>query len=166
MSTTRRQLTLFLRDQNEMIEKVRAAFNPIQHQLIAAHVTLCREDEIQPLAKVLRNLQTITLIEPIRIDFGPIERFEHGKGLLLPAKADNKAFDELRKMVLKDVIEIPRMPLPHVTLIHPRNATCTDEIFDQIKQYQFPTELYFNQISLIEQENDGKWLVLEQFAIT
>ena len=149
-----------------MIEKVRAAFNPIQHQLIAAHVTLCREDEIKPLATVLSNLKTITLSEPIRIDFGPIERFEYGKGLLLPAKADNKAFDELRKMVLKDVIEFPRMHLPHVTLIHPRNATCTDELFDQIKQYQFPTELYFNQISLIEQENGGKWLVLEQFAIT
>jgi hypothetical protein len=166
MSTIRKQLTLFISDQNKMIEKVRATFNPVQHQLIAAHVTLCREDEIQPLATVLRNLQTIILNEPIRIDFEPIERFEHGKGLLMPAKTDNKAFHELRKMVLKDVIELPRIHLPHVTLIHPRNATCTDELFDQIKQYQFPTELYFNQISLIEQKNDGKWLVIEQFPIT
>ncbi len=40
MDNVRKQLTLFLEESNEAIEKVRAKFNPEQYNLIAAHITL------------------------------------------------------------------------------------------------------------------------------
>ena len=51
------QLTLFVDPKEAVtIERVRQEFNPGQFKLIKAHVTLCREDEIQDLEKVV--LQT------------------------------------------------------------------------------------------------------------
>lgn len=166
MKYSRRQLTLFLRDQNDTIEKIRAEFNPIQQQLIAAHVTLCREDEIEPLALVLQNIKAMLLNQAISIEFNPVERFENGKGVLLPAKSNNNDFHELRKKVLNGVNDKPRIHSPHLTLMHPRNSTCTDEIFSKIQHYELPTVLYFDQISLIEQKNNEKWIVIDQFPIT
>ncbi len=49
--------------------------------------------------------------------------------------------------------------------MHSRNSTCTDRIFEQIKEQQFPTELEFEKISLIEQKNDKKWIVLREFNL-
>ncbi len=86
MPEIRRQLTLFISNQNETIEKIRAEFNPEQYKLIAAHVTLCREDEIGPIEKVIENIKCITWRKPILIEFNPPERFENGKGALIPAK--------------------------------------------------------------------------------
>ena len=44
---TRRQLTLFVpHAEAAPIEALRATLDPVQHALIAAHVTLCREDEL------------------------------------------------------------------------------------------------------------------------
>lgn len=166
MSSSRKQLTLFLRDQNDTIEKIRTEFNPIQQQLIAAHVTLCREDEIEPLELVLQNIKAIVLDQPLSIAFHPIERFENGKGVFLPAATNNDAFHELRKKVLKGLNDMPRIHSPHLTLMHPRNSSCTDEIFEKIKQYELPTMLYFDQISLIEQKYNEKWVVIDQFPIT
>ncbi|KQC00363.1 2'-5' RNA ligase family protein [Pedobacter sp. Hv1] len=166
MNYSRRQLTLFLRDQNDIIEKIRAEFNPIQQQLIAAHVTLCREDEIEPIALVLQNIKAIILNQALSIEFNSVARFDNGKGVLLPASVNNNDFHELRKKVLKGLNDSPRIHSPHLTLMHPRNSTCTDEIFEKIKQHEFPTMLYFDQISLIEQKSNEKWIVIDQFPFT
>ena len=165
MHKTRQQLTLFITDQNEAIEKIRAEFNPIQYRLIGAHVTLCREDEIETLDKVVRNIKSLNLDEPIRIEFGSPERFDNGKGVLIPARMKSNEFYELRKAVLNGINEFPNENLPHITLMHPRNSTCTDMIFSQIKNYKLPTELSLDTISLIEQTNEGRWTVVEQFYI-
>lgn len=165
MHQTRRQLTLFIPGQNEAIEKIRAEFNPEQYDLISAHVTLCREDEIEQIEKVIENIKSISLDKPVRIKFNPPERFENGKGVYIPAKRDNPDFYELRKAILNGLNEFPGKPLPHITLMHPRNSTCTDLIFERIKKYEFPTELIFDTISLIEQHNGGPWIIIEQFAI-
>jgi hypothetical protein len=54
------QLTLFAEENKSgVIEKIREAFNPQQYELIKAHVTLCREDELEQLDKVLANLETL-----------------------------------------------------------------------------------------------------------
>jgi len=166
VQASRQQLTLFISDQNETIEKVRATFNPAQFRLIAAHVTLCREDEIVQLANVVENIKSILLDRPIRIEFGLVERFDDGKGVLLPAKVPSNGFYELRRMVLKGLNEFPIKHLPHITLLHPRNAVCTDKVFDQIKEYALPTALSFDTISLIEQRNNGRWTIIEQFSWT
>jgi 2'-5' RNA ligase len=161
----RRQLTLFLSEQCETIEKIRARYNPIQQALIAAHVTLCRENEIQKTDEVIRNIQAIVRDKPVRIEFSPVERFHDGKGVLLPGKIYNNEFYELRKLVLKRLDDFPSKPLAHITLMHPRNSTCTDEIFEKISAYELPTAIDFDTISLIEQRNDQPWRVLEQFRI-
>lgn len=165
MTEIRRQLTLFIPEKEEAIEKVRAEFNPMQHNLIAAHVTLCREDEIESVEEIIKNIGFINLNKPILIQFNPIERFANCKGVLIPAKGKNKEFRKLRKLVL-GLNKFPREHQPHITLMHPRNSTCNDEIFQQIKNIELPTELYFDTICLIEQKNGGKWTVLEKFLIT
>ena len=165
MPESRRQLTLFLYEPNGAIEKIRAAFNPVQFNLIPAHITLCREDEIEPIEPVIENLRSTSLTGPLRIEFGPVERFGDGKGVLLPGKPENPGFDELRKAVLNGNIDFPRKHRPHITLMHPRNSTCTDELFERIKGFDLPAELSFDTISLIEQKEGGPWMVLEQFPI-
>lgn len=165
MSTTRKQLTLFVSPANEVIEKIRATYNPIQHSLIPAHVTLCREDEIQELEKVIENILTIKMDSPLSIEFGNAERFNEGKGLWLPAVGNLDSFNNLRKTLLKGIIDSPRAALPHITLIHPRNGSCTDEIFKSLKNIQLPSSLIFDTISLIEQQNGDKWKVIKEFKL-
>jgi 2'-5' RNA ligase len=165
MRTIRRQLTLFISERNKTIEKIRAEFNSIQYNLISAHVTLCREDEIEPVENVIENIKSIARDKPIRIKFDPPERFENGKGVFIPAKRENPEFYELRKTVLKGLNEFPRAHFPHITLMHPRNSTCTDIIFERIKKYKLPTELIFDKISLIEQNSGGQWIIIEQFPV-
>ena len=166
MYPTRKQLTLFISEHNETIEQVRAQFNPIQHKLIAAHVTLCREDELEPIEKVIENIKSINKLEPLRLEFGPPERFENGKGVFIPAKKSNTAFFELRETILKGLNDHPREYLPHLTLMHPRNSTCTDNTWEYIQRLELPTEVLFDKISLIEQRNGGSWVTLKQFSIT
>ena len=162
-SNTRRQLTLFVEPNDaENIEKVRQEFNPGQFELIKAHVTLCREDEIENLEKVISNIISLTQMY-ITIEFKKIERFDHGKGLFLPAKSGNDEFNNLRRQVLKGVIDFPRQQEPHITLMHPKNSTCTDTIFKQVETIHLPTKLNFKKISIIEQKDDGQWKILQEF---
>jgi 2'-5' RNA ligase len=159
----RRQLTLFVNPKDaETIEKIRQKFNPRQFEFIKSHVTLCREDEIHDIERVVTNLSRLTQAN-IVIEFGKVERFDNGKGLLLPARIDNLEFQELRKKILVGLIENPRKQEPHITLMHPRNSTCTDTIFLEIEKQSLPSKLEFATISLIEQVNDGKWRVLQEF---
>jgi len=159
----RRQLTLFVEQKDaETIEQVRQEFNPRQFELIKSHVTLCREDEIQNLEQVLSNLLFLSHTE-IVIEFGKAARFGKGKGLFLPATTDNGEFQELRRQILVGLTDNPRKQEPHITLMHPRNSTCTDNIFGQIEKVSLPTKLKFKRISLIEQEDGGQWKILKDF---
>jgi hypothetical protein len=161
----RRQLTLFVEPEDALtIEKVRTKFNPRQSELIKCHVTLCREDEIENLETVRINLMHLTQTEMV-IQFGKAIRFDNGKGLLLPELPDHQSFHELRRQILKGLFDNPRLQEPHITLMHPRNATCTDDIYEEIFNIPFPTELVFKKISLIEQRNGGPWKTLQTFPL-
>ncbi len=97
----RKQLTLFVENEDAVsIEEVRKEFNLRQSELINSHVTLCREDEIENIDKVLLNL-TQRNRKIITIKFGQVTRFDNGKGVLIPATTENKEFYELRQKVLK-----------------------------------------------------------------
>ena len=52
-----------------------------------------------------------------------------------------------------------------ITLMHPRNSTCNDEIFEEIKNIPFPTKLTFKRISLIEQEINKEWKIIKEFDL-
>lgn len=163
--STRKQLTLWVQGaERAAIEQVRQQFNPQQHALIAAHVTLCREDELVPLDVVLDNLQRLPT-SPLVLDFGAPIRFDEGKGVLLPAVGGIEQYHQLRRQVLAGVVAEPRPAEPHLTLMHPRNSTCTDDIFARIQQYTLPQRVVFNHIGLIEQEEGQPWQVLREFWI-
>lgn len=161
----RRQLTLFLQDNFETIERTRQSFNPKQYKLIKAHVTLCREDEIENIEQVLRNLASLNR-QRITIRFENPTRFDNGKGVFLKAHSDFNEFRNLRREILQNIIDEPREHIPHITLMHPRNSTCNDEIFDQINQESFPSSITFNKISLIEKQNDDEWKIIMNFNLT
>lgn len=161
MANIRRQLTLFVRQTDaEQIEKIRQKFNPIQSELIDCHVTLCRDDEIENIDKVLNNLTQLRQ-KSISIIFGQVTRFENGKGVFIPATIENEEFQELRQKVLNGVVNKPKRHEPHITLMHPRNSSCTDSIFEEIEKENLPSKLNFKTISLIEQINGGQWTILK-----
>jgi hypothetical protein len=161
----RRQLTLFVEQKDaEAIELVRQEFNPIQFELIKAHVTLCREDEIQNIEQVISNLLHLTQTEFV-IKFGKAARFDNGKGLFIPATIGNGEFQELRRQVLVGVCDNPRNQEPHITLMHPRNSMCTNYIFEKIEKVSLPTKLKFKRISLIEQLEGRQWKILQEFDL-
>jgi hypothetical protein len=161
----RRQLTLFVdKKYSHEIENVRRQFNPKQQTLIDSHVTLCREDEIQNINALFDNLQQLDTPKII-INFGQVIRFENGRGVMLPAFGDNEQFHLLRSTILYDLGITVRSPEPHITLMHPRNSTCTDEIFSVIQKISFPTHLMFNTISLIEQSNGTQWKILKSYKL-
>jgi len=164
MRKSRKQLTLFINKPNGNIEKIRAECNSEQHSLISAHVTLCREGEIEKIDKVIDRIKSINLKKPIRIEFKKVERFAEGKGVLIPATDKNDEFRELRKSVLGQT-KLTKEQYPHITLMHPRPSVCTNEIFNKIEKQDLPTELLFEKISLIEQINGGKWNVVKEFNI-
>jgi 2'-5' RNA ligase superfamily len=165
LSNTRQQLTLFIDPkQAQAIEAIRKAFNPQQQALIASHVTLCREDEIIQIDTIKENLARLNH-GYIRLQFGAIIRFAEGKGVLMPAIGNNAAFDQLRNNILTGLTEKTRIQEPHITLLHPRNATCTNEIFEQMKTFPLPDSILFKEISLIEQEPGKPWKILEVFAL-
>lgn len=157
----RRQLTLFVHPDNaHEIEKIRHQFNPRQQELIAAHVTLCREDEIENIEAVLNTLRKLEK-SIITIRFGHPIRFEDGKGVLLPASGDNTQFHQLRLKVLPGPDMVVRRHEPHITLMHPRNSICTDEVFEAIRKITLPTTLTFHNVSLIQQVDGGQWETLK-----
>ncbi|MBS1919683.1 MAG: hypothetical protein JST17_05495 [Bacteroidetes bacterium] len=55
---------------------------------------------------------------------------------------------------------------PHITLMHPGNSNCTNEIFVEIQKSKLPELLPFNKISLIEQIGGGQWQILKTFKLS
>lgn len=165
MNVVRRQLTLFLTEQNQIIEEIRATYNPKQFELIKAHVTLCREDEIEDnLEEIIRNCHNVHWHKPISILFNSPERFSEGKGVFIAGNETNSDFEALRKNILQK--NNLKKHIPHITLIHPRNGTCTDPIFEVIQSKAFPSSIDFHKLALIEQTGNEKWKILEEFPIT
>jgi len=161
----RRQLTLFL-DEIEGVpfESIRRRFNPRQYLLIKSHITLCREDEIEELSRIQYNLKNIEMYE-FEMQVGEIKRFSEGRGVLMSIKDEENEFLNLRKLILNNGGSIPREHEPHITIMHPRNSTCNDEIFEEVKKVKWPEKISIKRVSLIEQEIGKKWRVLKEYEL-
>lgn len=161
----RRQLTMFVPHPDATaIESIRSHYNPAQRAIIDSHVTLCREDELTSLDQVLQNLKILQQ-PPLTIRFGDIIPSEGGKGVLLPAVAGREEFHRVRQILLQDITNNPREMEPHITLMHPRNSTCNDAIFEEIRSYKLPKVIQFDAISLIEQVDGGPWQVQHTYKL-
>lgn len=149
----RRQASLYLLAAPE-IEALRCKFNPLQAQLIPAHVTLCREDEVDDWKLIEERIAAMDHVE-VTLHFDEPKR--DGNLVLLPAVGSTKSFDRLRFELLSTGGSAPRKHSPHITLIHPRNGICSDAIFEEIAMKLKPFTATFREISLIEQSDGGVW---------
>lgn len=161
----RKQLTLFLDEIESIpIESIRKKFNPKQYELIKSHITLCREDEIEDLKRVQYNLENMEMNE-FELSTNGVKRFYENKGVLIAVKDEKKIFRKLRELILQNKNSIPREHKPHITLMHPRNSTCTDKIFGEIQKYDLPKKIRIKKISLIEQELGSKWSTIKEYKL-
>jgi 2'-5' RNA ligase len=151
---------MYLHQANE-IEDLRLRFNPIQARLIPAHVTLCREDEVADWRQLEER---INLLMPIQVTIGFGGPFRDGNLVMLPAVSGVEQFDQLREELIADGSKKPRKQSPHITIIHPRNGTCTDGVFEEIKTRMQPFEWTFKSINLIEQTDGGPWTTFAKFG--
>lgn len=165
MNILRKQLTLFLDDHYATeIEKIRKKYNPVQFNLIRSHVTLCREEELENLDQVKLNLSSLD-VDSMKINFDHLIRFSQQNGVMISSKTNNHEFNHLRQLVLKGCNAEINHSEPHITLMHPRNSICTDEIFKDIRKVKIPESVIFKEISLIQQVDGNKWKILETFQM-
>lgn len=160
--TIRRQATLYVPSpESTWIEALRCEFNPCQHQLIRAHATLCREDEVSDWNEFESRLRLFDAIA-IQQEFGnPIR---DGNLVYIPAVGQTDSFDAMRSALLANGKSEPRKHFPHITLIHPRNGICTDAIFSAIMQRCSPFTLTIRCVTLIQQSNGDAWQDLVTIA--
>lgn len=158
---SRTQVTLFL-DQHEVsvIERVRAKWNPEQYELINAHITLVRDERVEDFASIVERVKKLKF-PCFQVKLGAIERFCEGKGVFIPVLDPEMHLLEIRKRLKLDGTDFD----PHITIMHPRNATCTDEIFKSLLEVTFPSQLSVNNVSVIKQTNGSKWEITHQFPL-
>jgi putative acetyltransferase len=162
MQQVRRQLSLYVPDpQRAGIDAVRAVLDPVQHALIPAHVTLCREDELSAI-DAAALAERLAGAAPITLRFGAPERFA-GHGILMPCGAGEAEFHALRQQVLGhgDV----RRASPHLTLAHPRNPRAPGNDLANAMALHGGITLRFEQAHLIEQVDGGTWQDLATFDL-
>lgn len=163
----RRQLSLFLpQPARGIVDRVRARVDPVQHRLIPAHVTLCREDEVGPGAIVEQLIRSL-VGRSVVLRFSAPERFQ-GHGILLGAVGDAEAFHDLRRRILGAtggrVGDLPR-PHPHITLAHPRNARAPGNSLKHTASLAGGVSVRFDELCLIEQRDAEPWQVLDRVAL-
>ncbi|POZ62901.1 2'-5' RNA ligase family protein [Chromobacterium alticapitis] len=149
----RDQLTLFVPSaQAEQLEAVRRKLDPVQAGLIAAHVTLCREDEIAGL-DMASLFERVREIGPLRLAFGPAERFQ-GHGILLPCVGGEADFQAMRREALG---RAARGHVPHLTLAHPRNPRAAGNLLLETPGLPRRVAITFLSVSMIRQYGNEPW---------
>ena len=146
------------------IETIRRKFNPIQFKLIKSHITLCREDEIEDLSRIQNNLENIDMHD-FELQTKGLKRFSEERGVLISVTDEERKLLKLRELVLQNESSVPREYKAHITLMHPRNSTCDDEVFKEIQKIELPQKLSVETISLIEQEIGKEWKTLKEYKL-
>lgn len=158
----RKQLSMYVPPEAaKEIEEVRRVLDPIQHGVIPAHITLCREDELADLSAIQQRLDKVAL-PPLRLRFGKPESFS-GHGVLLHCVGGEDAFIALREYLLDS--KTIRAQHPHITLAHPRNPKAAGNSMSHASCLRENIAITFATISLIEQEGNQPWRVLSKHAL-
>ena len=135
----------------------------MQFNLIVAHVTLCREDELEGLSaeNLWRNLST-SEARPITLTFGAPESFST-HGILLPCIAGEEDLRALRQLILGPAAA--KRQAPHVTLAHPRNPKAIGNSLAATLSLGSGAEIRFESICLIQQDGTSTWRVVQRFQL-
>jgi len=161
MSPFRRQLSLLLPEpERAVVDSVRQRIDPLQHAIIPAHVTLCREDEIGSWASIQSALSSLQGFD-FTLSFAGPKSLPDGC-LLLPVSGPTKSYDNLRSKILGDSCKSHD---PHITILHPRNSAGRKDDLAELATVAFPTTVHFTEISVIEQVNGGVWNVVERYRV-
>ena len=180
MARIRRQLSLFAPEpMRASLDALRATLDPVQHRLIPAHVTLCREDELEAfasganadelaaaVASALADRAEWRAPDSLTLVFGTAESFD-SHGILLPCIDGDAAFHALRQEILAPAIgrDALRRPAAHLTLAHPRNPRAPGNSLEAAERLVSPLQLTFGDVHLIEQVGASPWTVLATFPL-
>ena len=161
---SRAQLTLFVAGPlAEKIEEIRKPLDPVQFDLIAAHVTLCREDELEGLSTaILQRRLSRPEARPITLGFGAPEPFST-HGILLPSVSGEENFQALRRLVLGSATD--RRQAPHITLAHPRNPKSDGNSLAAASSLGDGMTIRFGSVCLIQQVGTSPWRIAERFDL-
>jgi hypothetical protein len=161
---TRIQLSLFVPPSSaERLEQARHLLDPVQAKLIPAHVTLCREDELQDIdLATLGSIVASPGAGPICLKFGGPEVFQ-GHGVLLPCIEGEEGFHEARCRILGS--RRARRHAPHITLAHPRNPRSPQNSPANFGAIQAGLVITFAEIQHILQEAAMPWQVIATHAL-
>jgi 2'-5' RNA ligase len=161
----RLQLSLYVAEpEASALDALRARLDPVQRALIAPHVTLARDADIDTRSGPDWRDRVATLREPVlRLRFGPAEAF-HENGILLRCVGGVDRFDALRARILGPAA---LSLAPHLTLAHPRNPRAPgNSLAHALAELPSPLELRFDALNLIEQCNGGPWRVLAKARLS
>ncbi|WP_395646357.1 2'-5' RNA ligase family protein [Terricaulis sp.] len=163
-ASPRRQLSLFVPAPHAAaLEAARAVLDPIQHSLIPAHVTACRDAETHALpTEELDRRIAAAGSGPITLAFGRAVAFD-GHGILLPCIGGEAALAAFRARLLGPAH--PRREAPHITLAHPRNPKAVGNELAVALNLPERIEISFAEAALIEQAPGEIWRVLRRFRL-
>ena len=162
MHKMRQQLSMYVPEGvAQAIEDVRKIVDPIQHRLIPAHITLCREDELQDNSTLHDRLCRIPC-KPFTLRFGGPEIFS-GHGLLLNCIEGADDFRVLREYLLDS--KTIRNQAPHITLAHPRNPKSAANSLGATAALPDVITINFSMIYLIEQEAGEPWRIVTRYEL-
>jgi hypothetical protein len=157
---TRRQLSLFLPEaQRSLVDPIRQRLDPIQHALIPAHVTLCRDEELPEWRELTQRLEGLGQFS-ITMQFGDPLELPDGC-VLLRQTVGTEQFQHLRQSILGTA---SRASKAHLTLLHPRNATGALHDLAAIGRELAGLVVTFRTISLIEQCGCDPWQVKGEYG--
>jgi hypothetical protein len=146
-----------------LLEALRRTLDPVQASLIAAHVTVCREDEIEGTStKALLTRVKSWGKGPITLAFGQPVRFA-GHGVLLQCEQGFGEFQLLRRCLLGS--QEVREHAAHLTLVHPRNPRSAGNTDSALAACPQELELQFASVALIEQRGSEPWRLLEEASL-
>lgn len=156
---SRQQLSLFVPPPVAAdLEAIRRVVDPVQSQLIPAHVTLCREDEFTGLdVATIRARLDRARVGSLTLRFGPPQRLGV-YGILLSCVAGAAEFHALRQVVLASATV--RTHTAHITLAHPRNPQAPGNDLRHVERLRDGLSITFDAIQLIEQIDGSPWEVL------
>ena len=155
----RTQLSLFVSGPSlDRLERIRKLVDPTQAALIPAHVTLCRDEEVQLLSPSLIGSRLETQ-PPILIEFDIVKQVG-GHGLILRSTDSHDGFKRLRRRVLGPD---SKRSDAHITLAHPRNPRAKGNTLDAV-DIALPISVSFDKAVLIVQDTtDTPWRITYEF---